>query len=287
MGFVVNRWDAGSTEFARLDGVSAVGFFQLLVTLRFRLRGLPKNVKRAYLRDFAARLHLSAPGGGESYLGQAIPQDAPRFVEHEKAELSVDRVFSVDVDHRCLDAVEAMRDGGDLRFSLTVRASHLGVAQQQAWVTDSCSFTVAQSDWVQLLDGLGYRKLLLLEVPAPDALDVPELAKAAGHLAEAQRLLGRGHAREAVGRCRDSLEAVGNAIGRANMSDLRALLNDHKSMNLDDRLKAVRYSLLMAAHPARHADECASRIEYGRDEAVFMLSQTASLLSLVSSRLSA
>jgi len=59
---------------------------------------------------------------------------------------------------------------------------------------------------------MDYRKVMLLELPVPDAHLSPELAAAATSLGQAQQAMARGDYREAVGLCRDVLEEIMRAL---------------------------------------------------------------------------
>jgi hypothetical protein len=73
---------------------------------------------------------------------------------------------------------------------------------------DDLTYPANQGTWGETLGKLGDAKVILLEIPVPDASDSPELATAAKHLANAQQAMAWGHCRKAVGSCRDCLEPL-------------------------------------------------------------------------------
>lgn len=136
--------------------------------------------------------------------------------------------------------------------------------------------------WVEVLEQMNYRRTLLIEVPPPDEQAQPELADAVRLLGEAQQHMLRGHDRDAVGSCRDVLEAARVAIG--DTDDIPADLHEvlfakSRSMSKSERLRVLRRALVLVTHPARHRDEVAARIQWGRTDAAAMVTMTAAFLN--------
>jgi hypothetical protein len=122
---------------------------------------------------------------------------------------------------------------------------------------------------------------LLIEVPLPDAAAQPELAAAARLLGEAQGHMLVGHDRDAVGKLRDVLEEVTLAFGDDDSNDpvVTALFANSRSMSKAERLRVVRRALKLVTHPARHRDEVAVGIDWGRIDSAQMIAMVAAFVN--------
>ena len=70
--------------------------------------------------------------------------------------------------------------------------------------------------WIEILKNVGYAEKILMEFPSLPRSSNPQLAHAFEHLQGAQQSLFQGEYREAVGRCRDVLEALSLGLGEAD-----------------------------------------------------------------------
>jgi len=137
-------------------------------------------------------------------------------------------------------------------------------------------FEVNQTSWIKVLGQLGYAKLMLLEVPLLDGLG-PAFDEASGHLRKAKAAMLRGEYREAVGCCRDVIEALTRAL-RDKDEQLAKLVTNTRELDKAERLRLLRQALKVLTHPARHADEVAAAIEWTRTDAVAVITMTAAVM---------
>ncbi|HEY3489826.1 MAG TPA: hypothetical protein VGK27_06870 [Candidatus Deferrimicrobiaceae bacterium] len=185
----------------------------------------------------------------------------------------------VELDHRRIEALEDIRQGGDLTFSATLWA-HVKYRNDMEISTDTLTHFINQGVWVKILKELGYAELLLLEVPVPNSNIHPEFSKAVKHLEKAHRFMMQGYWRDAVGTCRNVLESLRVALGERKYKDPTTdpWFANLREKSKDERLEIIRKALEVYTHPAHHADENAAGIEWDRTDAVAMLSILSALL---------
>ncbi|MBI3183715.1 MAG: hypothetical protein HYZ28_16375 [Myxococcales bacterium] len=145
------------------------------------------------------------------------------------------------------------------------------------------SYDVNQGTWVELLRTMGYADRMLLEVPAPGSIQNPQLKDAVDQLRQAHQHLLEGRWRDAVGSCRDVVEALGRGIGDGDEVDRvqvpAPLFENTRQMDKAGRLRVLRRALKVLTHPARHRDEVAVNIEWTPSDARAVVSMMAALLS--------
>ena len=146
------------------------------------------------------------------------------------------------------------------------------------WSTSTAGYLVNQGMWVQVLEQLGYRKTLLLEVPVVGKDISPDLAAAAADLQHAQRAMERGDYRDAVGHCRDVMENVLRALKDDDAIDF----SNQRTMDKAERLRLLRRAFRVLTHPARHRDEVSVAIDWNRIDAACAISIAAALLTELS-----
>jgi len=185
--------------------------------------------------------------------------------------------FDSELDAARIQAIEAARMGRDLRLQLHINGMAItpGLRAPER-IRAKIQHEATQSDWVRVLDGMGYRKTLLLEVPMPPA-DAPEqLRQVVEHLWHAQDSMMHGRYRESVGACRDVLESMDVALVDANTT----APGDQRTWDKATRVRQVRRALKVLTHPARHADEVSTQHEWGPEDAASIVTATAALLRL-------
>ncbi|MDP2308583.1 MAG: hypothetical protein Q8P18_21360 [Pseudomonadota bacterium] len=143
---------------------------------------------------------------------------------------------------------------------------------------------VGQSEWAGLLREMGYRDLLLLEVPIAKPDQDAELAHAAARLIAAREWFLAGRYGSVVQECRHVMEALGHSLGdgTGEMKHLRALLDKPKEMTKDDRLMAIRRGIFVMTCLAAHStDDVSVRTSWNRHDALAVLTMTASVIQWI------
>jgi len=120
---------------------------------------------------------------------------------------------------------------------------------------------ISQSDWLELLGQAGYRRIMLLELEAPDILAHPELAEAIDYFVQAQDQYVRGEWRltvESLRQCLASLvgKKADDEEQEAEVQDaFRAARRESRETKLgyEPRLELVRQAAKflcdLGAHP--------------------------------------
>ena len=203
------------------------------------------------------------PGRVTPYLGTFLPQLQPVILPPLGTEQTLQ--LAVEVSQHQLELIEEGRTGGDLRLEIYL-SGYVVQDGQYAQVSDAqVSHQIGQSDWLALLQRVGYRRFLLLELEAPDPQAHPFLAESIRYYAQAQRRYQDGEWRSAVESLRQSLASL---VGRkadeeeseAEVSEaLKALRKEswNGQVGYEARLEHVRQAAKflcdLGAHP--QADE--------------------------------
>lgn len=187
----------------------------------------------------------------------------------------------LDLDPGQMHAIEEARAGGSVGFNLrlegSVRLADENV-RQHVW-GDISDYTVSQSDWLALLEQLGWGRHLLLELPIPDPQRWPRDSKALVHFQKGQSEYLAGRYKSAVMDCRHALTALRSDL-EVNGDTYQELERRIKNVRKDELDKPARFHLLaialkatsdLAAHP--EVDEI------DRADASAILTMVAALLS--------
>jgi hypothetical protein len=264
-----------------LHGRPGLGFCQLAVQLSVTLRGR-QDADKLRITDLAGDLMVQE----RNHIGPLIGRmQASGDLPLETQTYQQDRVpaLAMALSRERVAAIEALRVGRDLGLRLVVTGQVEQVSTGEAErVRLELNHTASQSDWVKVLDGMGYRKTLLLEIPMP-ADDAPEeLKQAVEHLRHAQDLMIRGEYRDAVGACRDVLQQMDTVLGDESdiPTPVRDWLNHTHEMDKAARVRLVRRALKSLTQPARHADLASTRVEWGPVDARAIVTIAAALMQL-------
>lgn len=284
----MSAWSLNSTVFAELDwqrlhGQPGLGFYRLVAHIGVTFHGKPDGAE-VTVTNIDGELLVRGKDNQEHYLGYLRRQGAtyPFATYQHTATGSI--TLEIELDAGRIEAIERIRLGGDLFFKLTLYGSAYGGGDTHSRaVQDVLHFRANQSSWIEILDQMGYRQTMLLEIPVAGGEISPQLSEAAKHLQTAQAHLLRGHFRDAVGACRDVMELLSAALTDEEgqlPGTIKAWFDDTRSMGKGERLRIVRRALKVLAHPARHADQVATSIEWGPTDARAAIIMAAALLQL-------
>jgi hypothetical protein len=192
--------------------------------------------------------------------------------------------LEIELDARRIEAIERVRIGGDLFFRVNLcGVAHGGREKSSQPVHATLQYRANQSTWAEVLEQMDYRQTMLLEIPVPRDDTGPQLPEAAKHLQTAQTHMLRGHFRDAVGACRDVMESLSAALndeGDQLPEVIKSWFEGTRSMGKEERLRIVRRAIKILTHPARHADEVSTSIEWGPTDARAAIIMAAALLHL-------
>lgn len=179
-----------------------------------------------------------------------------------------------ELDRSRMEAVEDLRAGGDL--DLAARVQLLVQTEKELFWTRSPEevvHRVPQSEWVRILEQAGYDRRLLLEIPAPNPEEFPELARAAGLLREAQEALFRGDYRKAVVGSRAALEALTEVLKDRDQPGWKAF---GRELDQEGRFRLARAALFHLCSLAAHEGE--KPTDWLREDAAAILAMVGAVL---------
>ena len=176
--------------------------------------------------------------------------------------LGIDESFTLvaDIDNRQLQIMEEYRNGAQ-RFRVWLSGMTFREGQYEAFHANNIDYTVSQSDWIAILEQVGYARRYLVELEAPSPQANPKLAEAIGYFAQARHRYMEGEWRHCVESLRQCVAAI---VGKKpddedELSDVQAgLKNAQKSkgttaIGYDVRTELARQALKfycdLGAHP--------------------------------------
>lgn len=276
----------GRVRVQAVRGVPGLGLNHLVIDLELTFFSQPPRADEGWNGPLAlAGEGWAGKGGnrGSHYLGTLDFQE-PLFILPPgwQSGFPAHLEAKVPLSRQQIEALEELRMGGDLALRVDLRSVPLATAetfpQQVQFVHE-----ISQSDWIRVLDQLGYQKSLLLEVPMADPSEFPEMARALEHLSEAQAAIVRGGAgyREAVGLCRDTLESLREALSDSLAEDAawQKRSREMEEMDKAERLLLVRRALWRLTSGARHPP-----FQWDRGEALAVLAMVAAVVRLAAAQ---
>jgi len=278
MSFDFDSWKLASIGISRLRGESGAALHRLLVDAVFKLPAYPKE-KTYTIIEVRGEFSVKGEKGDQRYLGRMHPARASLVLETSAVATERDASFGVDLTRAAIEAIENMRMGRDLTFTIAFQGIAMGPSGLRQ-VNSQQDHVVNKGTWVEVLTQLDYKKLMLIEVPIPDPVQSPKLSKALVHLAEAQSAIIDGRYRDAVGRCRDVLESLSVALEDQDEKDpdVQALFENTRAMDKERRYRVVRRAMKVLSNPAHHADATADQSGWDRLDALSVVTIAAALL---------
>ena len=282
--FTLNGTVVAEVKITRVQGQTGLGVYRLLVHLDLVFMRMPEG-EGAILHELTGDLQIEGRYVGSLRLFQDLGQFS---IGQYQGSFPVALV--ADLSLRQLQVIEDLRQGKGLTIGISIFMTcwgklHGGTGLLRA-SSGHLSHQVNQGAWIEVLNELGYRKIMLLEIPELAESLAPELTEAVAYIGIAQQALHRGEYREAVGCCRDVLESLSTAMGDGDVQDteFQALFKDVRSKDKAARLRLVRRAMKILSHPARHADEVATQIEWSRTDAMAVITMIAALLQQLGSK---
>jgi hypothetical protein len=272
----------------RVNGREGLGIYQLYFTFNYILRSWKD--KHFTARNAWLVVHLKESRRKNYYIGTARPKKPfnHRTPTPERGSVDGQLTFVLDLTHHQIEEIEEMRNGHDLQFETTLQSEVItqDTVNNKQYTTTSESelrVNVNQSAWLKALQQMGYGDYLLFEIPIPENnTDVPE--KILNHLSSARDHINKGHYDVTIQKCRFIFDRMKEflkdkkAIGKANDMFCQG---GRKDMGKRERTNLIRNTIHHFTHLAHHPheDNEGNDITFTRQDAVLILSQTASLVS--------
>jgi hypothetical protein len=171
---------------------------------------------------------LERHGRVRPYLAAFQPQVQPVCLP----QLGVDQTaqLTLAVSDRQLQLIEENRSAGGIQLEIYLSGYAIQDSQHVPVGESQITHQIGQSEWISLLEQAGYRRVLLLELEAPDPQAHPDLAEAIGYFAQAQHRYLEGEWRLTVESLRQSLASL---VGKK--AD-----DEEQETDVQDAFRAVR-----------------------------------------------
>lgn len=184
--------------------------------------------------------------------------------------------------------IEDFRKGEDLNFRLNLScelSTRFSDDRQDINISQTERFDrpVNKSEWINILENIGYGKYFLLEVPIPDGIESKIPNNIHSELKSAQSHFMKGHYDVTVSKCRKVLELLTKLLSDSSSLDKTMNLFLDKAlrpeMNKEERFYMIRKAIVHYAHLAHHSEKDGNITQFNRIEAQQILSMTISTLS--------
>ena len=275
----------GEIDFQNMIGQPGIGFYRLITNVKFLMRfSNPPTINTAVLNNIDAELFLKVAPKSNHLVCRLIPTDKPDYLKATEFDQNINVALEGELDRERINAIENIRSGGDLDFTLKVGMDVISRKVNSLNTRTKIDLNIQrnQSDWAKILYGMMYRKTILLEVPAHDELSDPNLSEAVKYLQSAHEQFSRGYYRDAIGKCRDSLDLLKPLFGdpRSIPTEVKNWLKRDDNLTKEQRLARVNATLIKLTHLAHHVDETSATTDWLPVDAQAVLSMTASLLTI-------
>lgn len=293
-------WDVNGRRFGELaliglNGMPGLGFYRLLLRHDFTIYARAKQ-NEIRVNQLSGELWMSGKGGGECFLGYVRRQSRDVPITSFDTNYTGNFDLEIDLNAGNIEAIEQIRLGGGLKVRLNLYGAATCDQFNEYPISVGLYYDANQSTWINVLEGMGYRRTMLLEIPMFGDQKDPNLRQISEFLQKAQQYLLQGHFREAIGSCRDVLESLEHALGDKEQVDSIKFEN-LRQMDKINRLRLIRRALKKFTDSAKHPQpdkaveqktdspqepiEQVMPIDWNPEDARAIIIMTASLLQIV------
>jgi hypothetical protein len=214
------------------------------------------------------QVEAHARDGNRCYVGQLQP-GTPQPINIVQFGREATTQVTLDLTNHQFWLIDENRTSGAVRLFLTF-TGHAFIDGQYVPVQGSppLNIQINQSDWIDTIRQAGLKRVLLLELEAPDPLTHPELSESLDYYAKAQARYGEGEWRLTVESVRQALAAlVGKkAEDEDQESDIESAIRSasreaHSTTGSDyqKRRELVRRATKFMADLGAHPEACETR----------------------------
>lgn len=268
---------------AAVWGRPGLGFYRVGFSCEFSFAGSKQPGAR--IQELFGTAWVRGASGAEKLLGQVF-QESPVVLDSRTSAWNVQVMLCLDLDPYKIEAIENLRNGGDLNFRLMIGGivQTPSGGQTQAVHENGLSLAVNQRTWIDVLKAAGYGRFLVIEIPYPAEDASGPLAQAVSNLEKAKSHFGMGHYDEAVAGCRKALDSLTAGLGDADkVKEARNSYFEERDiredMPIEIRARFLREAIRHYAHPAAHGESTSNQEHYDRVDARLMLTITAAALA--------
>lgn len=278
MSINLNSQIIADARFLSAHGMPGAGAYFIRLSVGFQVQNWPEQENRLpVVRLLDSQVTLTGSSGGV-FLGYGRPETSVPFRVGRYAH-STGVLYSLQLSPQALEAIEAKRAGDAVVLQLKVQAEVM-VGTSLETSVDEVRCSIAQSDWLRILEECGYGRSLLFEVPVPTSLG-PDGERVLALLKMARQALVEGRYSESVAACRGVLEAITKSMGQgSDLTRVREVKGPAlRELGVSDRGLRLRAAALDYAHLAHHPSEMQPDCVYDRRQAQMLMGVTVSLAS--------
>jgi hypothetical protein len=265
-------------SFNNVHGQRVLGGYGLSLSIDFHLLNWSKDAGVApQFRLLDSKVELKSAGGAV-VIGYAKPEQSVPFCVGEHS-MNRGLLYHLLISAQAMEHLEEARAGGNLELELKLLAEVFDPKSvRMGWSDVRC--LISQSDWLVALEGCGYMKAVLFEIPIPTDLALGD-AKLLHFLKSARRAFVEGRYTETVANCRDVLDQLTRYLKQQDeIATLRSLGRDERQqLSVRQRELRLRTVAMDYASLAHHQAEMNPDCVFDRSAAQMMLGVASSLAS--------
>lgn len=274
----------GDIRAAGMHGRAGVGLSELLFSLEWTIHSTREEVLQVF--GTSAWIYVQPFGTDQLlFLGHANPESA-WCSETRNHPTNTTLFYRLLLPHPQMLAVEELRHGRELVFTLDVRGNSLGPRGVRLF-DQKLTHRVTPSDWVRILRDASVADVLLVGIHVPDARVDGILKSPIDLIRRANEHLTLGHYSSAVADCRLAIESLWKGAnlteGAREARKLLAKMDLQMTMSKRDRELALGEALRIYCHRAHHVGQDAAPEDFGRVDAALAVGTTAALISSLAS----
>lgn len=184
-----------------MNGGRGLGLGQISFTFELSALGRLEENLPIWL---GGQLYAAQLGAMSGVLAPLVANMQPVTVVADGGQPNV--TLTANIDHRQLQIIEDARVGG-LTFRLDVSGHYLK-GQEPFPIWTNVEQPVTQGEWITLLEQFGYKRLVLIELDAPDPNRAPQMAQAIEFYRQAEKHFQQQEWRLTVESLRQSLAVL-------------------------------------------------------------------------------
>lgn len=289
--FMHESISVGKIEVIAVRGIKAAGP-RLLLQIKHELRPSPVQffeppwkgpVGNYEVLDLSGELRLGNNGPSLGLLAWVERRGYCRSFE-PRGDGQVQLVC--DLDWPRVERLEEYRNGREILFTVELWPLVLAKGHMLGVHVPPFSVRIERDSWVQVLAGLGYGPVDILEVPR-DTMTQTTVQRAAVLLREAHEHIGRGYFDGAAALCRQALEAASHALAipartKEGQDPWKTFLTSLREPHIAEKYAGIASRLKQLAGFAHHEPNDVAPPNYSRQEALFLVRSTEALVGLLS-----
>ncbi|MFD7379888.1 hypothetical protein [Streptomyces mirabilis] len=168
-------------DLKKVQGSSGLGVMQLRFHVEASCRDEAAAQKPLW---FEGGVFAEGLGTSSGYVRRLAVEDSP--VTLHSLAATTNFVLVADVDHRQLQVIEEHRTGG-MKFRLQLTGTTMNDGNLERIGVGGVECELTQSDWAAVLEQMQYRRLLLIELDAPEVNRSAEFKVALDYYRDAEK----------------------------------------------------------------------------------------------------